>query len=194
MDRRRDRRHAPGSARPAPGTLPTIPGGNGGADVTPKGSVFISATFAGGARIQLDCQPGTAPTDGTSFTPAPAGAVRVGADRRPARRRRPRRRSKTPGARAADDEAQALTAKRVSLALACADAACKGAVTLKYAGGVGRAQEDATRSQRARSKTLKLTLSAKAAQKSLKRRSRCSSPSKVTADGGKTVTKKLRLK
>ena len=37
---------AAGFRQAGPGTLPTVPGGRNGANVTPKGSVFISSTFS----------------------------------------------------------------------------------------------------------------------------------------------------
>ena len=90
-----------------PGTLPTIAGGNNGANVTPKGSVFISAAFAGGAALQLDCQPGSAPRDGKSFTgvtAAPFESVPI----QQRRARHARAHGQEAGDLAAVHEAQAL--------------------------------------------------------------------------------------
>ena len=81
--------------------------------------------------------------------------------------------------------------KRISLALSCADAPCKGTVTAKYAGGTAAKSVKYSLAAGAR-KTYKLTLSAKAL-KSLERKALVISV-KITADGGKTVSKKLRLK
>jgi hypothetical protein len=180
---------AVGFRQAGPGTLPAIPGGNGGASVTPKGSVFISSTFAGGASLQLDCQPGSAPRDGKSFTPASAVAfetvpVQQGVTPTPLPTvRKPVLALKTTKLK--------RSGKRVSLALACADAACKGAVTLKYAGGTAAPKTAFSLAAGAR-KTVKLTLSAKA-RKALKKQSLLVQV-KITTDGGATVSKKLRLK
>jgi hypothetical protein len=171
-----------------PGTLPTVAGGNGGANVTPKGSVFISSTFSGGGALQLDCQPGTAPRDGKSFTgvaaaPFEAVPVKAGAPVTPLPT------IKTPVVAL---KSAKLAGKRVSLALACAGAACKGAVTLKYAGGSVARKTTYSLAAGAK-KTLKLSLTA-AAKRALKRKGSLRVQVKVTTDGGKTVSKTLRLK
>ena len=83
------------------------------------------------------------------------------------------------------------TGTRVSVALACADAPCKGSVTAKYAGGTAAKTLKYSLAAGAR-KTYKLTLSAKA-RRSLEKKSLLISV-KITAEGGKTVSKKLRLK
>jgi hypothetical protein len=172
------------------GTLPTIPGGNAGAAVKPKGSVFISATFSEGASIQLDCQPGSAPRDGKSFAAAQAGPfesvpITTGVPTTPLPTIK-----KTPVVALKTTKLR-VSGKRVSLALACADVACKGTVSLKYAGGLVTQNAKYSLAAGAR-KTLKLTLSAKA-RKALKKRSLFVAV-KITTDGGKTVSKKLRLK
>jgi hypothetical protein len=172
-----------------PGTLPTVAGGNGGASVSPKGSVFISSTFAGGAGLQLDCQPGSAPREGTSFTAAAASPfesvpVRVGAPATPVPSdRKPVTALRTTKLR--------VSGKRVTLALACADAACKGAVTLKYS-GASLARKTTFSLAAGAKKTLKLNLTA-AARRALKRKRSLLVQVKVTTVGGKTVSKRLRL-
>ena len=171
-----------------PGTLPTVPGGRNGAAVTPKGSAFISSTFSNGTGIQLDCQPGTAPDDGATFTAALAAPfdtapIQAGAPTLPAPALRP----------ALTVRSTALRAKagRVSLALACSGAPCSGAVTVKATGFT--ATRRATYSLRAgERKTVRLTLSA-AARKRLKTRALKVTVS-VTSTGGATVTKRLRLR
>lgn len=172
------------------GTLPVIPGGNGGANVTPKGSVFISSTFSGGASLQLDCQPGTAPKDGKSFTAATAGpfdAIPI----QNAATALPAPKPKKPALTLRTTKLK-VTAKKISVALACADAPCKGAVTLEYAGGSVARKTNYSLAADAR-KTLKLSLTA-AATRSLKRKKSLLVTVKITTDGGASVTKKLRLK
>jgi len=173
-----------------PGTLPTIAGGNNGANVTPKGSVFISAAFAGGAALQLDCQPGSAPRDGKSFTgvtAAPFESVPIssGAPATPV----PTVKKPVISLRSTKLK---RSGKRVSVALACAAATCKGAVTLKYAGGT-LARKTSFSLAAGGKLTLKPTLTA-AARRSLQRKGSLLVQVKVTTTGGKTVSKKLRLK
>lgn len=55
-----------------PGTLPAIPGRNGGAAYQPTGSIFIRAALSNSTVFDLDCQPGRGSTDGNSFTTAAA--------------------------------------------------------------------------------------------------------------------------
>ncbi|MEH3054472.1 MAG: hypothetical protein PGN13_10780 [Patulibacter minatonensis] len=69
-------------AQGAAGTLPQIPGGQGGANVTPKGSLWIRGTVVGGLAngysLTIDCQPGTSsdPQNLTSiYTPGKAPAI-----------------------------------------------------------------------------------------------------------------------
>lgn len=181
-----------GFKQAGPGTLPTIPGGNGGGSVKPKGSVFISATFTGGGGLQLDCQPGSAPRDGKTFTAAAAAPfesvpIAAGVPATPVPTVK-----KTPPTVALRTTKLRFAAKRVSLALACADAPCKGAVTLKYASGtVTRATSYSLAA--GERKTLQLSLTA-AAKRSLERKGNLLVAVKVTTDGGKAVSKKLRLK
>ncbi|MFA4930219.1 MAG: hypothetical protein WC558_17015 [Patulibacter sp.] len=51
-----------------PGTLPPIPGRNGGAAYQPTGSIFIRAALSNSTVFDLDCQPGRGSTDGNSFS------------------------------------------------------------------------------------------------------------------------------
>lgn len=51
-----------------PGTLPPIPGRNGGAAYQPSGSIFIRAALSNSTVFDLDCQPGRGSTDGNSFS------------------------------------------------------------------------------------------------------------------------------
>jgi hypothetical protein len=82
--------------------------------------------------------------------------------------------------------------RRVSLALSCADAACKGAVTLKYSGGPLVRKTTYSLAPGAK-KTLKLKLTA-SAKRALKRKRSLLVQVRITTDGGKTVSKKVRLK
>ncbi len=50
------------------GTLPQIPGRNGGAAYQPTGSIFIRAALSNSTVFDMDCQPGRGATDGNSFT------------------------------------------------------------------------------------------------------------------------------
>lgn len=65
-------------AEAAPGGLGTVTTA-AGETVAPRGSVFIEATLPGGLSFRLDCQPGTAGADGTTFTPAAAAALATAA-------------------------------------------------------------------------------------------------------------------
>jgi hypothetical protein len=173
-----------------PGTLPRLPVGGG---VTPKGSVFISAKLTDTLGTLIDCQPGTEQPGRETFTAATSGPfesvpVRTGAPVViPAP---PTPTAKKPALTLRTSKLK-RAGKRVSLALACADAPCAGTVTAKYAGGTAAKSVKYTLAAGAR-KTYKLTLSAKAL-KSLKRKSLLVSV-KITTDGGTTVSKKLRLK
>jgi len=62
---------APVSFEQAPaGTLPSVPGVNGGATIVPRGSIFIRAALNKDTVFDLDCQPGRGSADGTAFTTA----------------------------------------------------------------------------------------------------------------------------
>jgi hypothetical protein len=174
------------------GQLPAVPVGPGGGNVRPVGSVFINAKIGtGGLFVNFDCQPGTgegsnppAPATAGAFETAqidPGAPVVIPA---------PAPVAKKPALTLRTTKLK-RAGKRFSLALACADAACKGTVTAKYAGGTAARSVKYSLAAGAR-KTYKLTLSSKA-RKSLGRRSLLISV-KITTDGGATVTKKLRLK
>ena len=170
-----------------PGALGSIPGGVRGENVNARGSLFILAKLPSGVGITLDCQPGTAPD--RALTPAASGAfetvpVQVGAPPTPLP-------TLKPPALSLRTTKLKRTGKRISVALACADAPCKGTVTAKYAGGTAAKRLKYSLLAGAR-QTYKLTLSAKAL-KSLEKRALVISV-KITADGGTTVSKKLRLK
>ena len=175
------------------GHLPAVPVGPGGGNVRPVGSVFINAKIGtGGLFVNFDCQPGTG-EGSTPPTPATAGAFETAPIDPGAPVVVP-----TPAPQAAKKPALSLrttklkrSGKRVSLALACADAACKGTMTAKYSGGTAAKSVKYSLAAGAR-KTYRLTLSKKAL-KSLERKSLLISV-KITADGGTTVSKKLRLK
>lgn len=169
------------------GALGTIPGGVRGQNVDAKGSVFILAMLPTGVGITIDCQPGTAP--GRVLTPAAAGpfetvAFRLGSVAAP------RPTIKTPALSLKTTKLK-RSGKRFSVALSCADAACKGTVSAKYAGGTAAKAVKYSLAAGA-SKAYKLTLSSKAL-KALEKKSLLLSV-KVTAEGGKAVSKKLRLK
>lgn len=51
-----------------PGTLPAIPGRNGGTATVPQGSIFIRSALTNNTIFDLDCQPGRGSTDGNSFS------------------------------------------------------------------------------------------------------------------------------
>ena len=126
----RGRRRRRASARPGRARCRRSRPAPGGANVTPTGSVFISRHVRPAAlALQLDCQPGT-------------GAAGRQVVHRRDRRRRSRpcrssagapvdhaaRRSRSPVLTLRTTKLK-RTGKRVSVALACADAPCKGTVT-----------------------------------------------------------------
>jgi hypothetical protein len=182
-----------GFRQAGPGTLPRVAVGPGGSTLQPRGSIFIHARpGGGGVFINIDCQPGSG-EGAEPPTPATAGAfetvqidpgapVVIPAPPTPA--------AKKPALTLRTSKLK-RAGKRVSVALACADAPCAGTVTAKYAGGTAAKSVKYTLAAGA-SKTYKLTLSAKAL-KSLERKSLLVSV-KITTDGGTTVSKKLRLK
>jgi hypothetical protein len=181
-----------GFRQAGPGHLPRVAVGPGGSSVQPRGSVFIHARpGGGGVFINIDCQPGTG--EGTDPpTPATAGAFETvqidpGA---PVVIPAPAPAAKKPALTLRTTKLK-RKGKRVSLALACADAPCKGTVTARYAGRTAAKILKYTLAAGAR-RTYKLTLSARAL-KTLERKSLLISV-RVTTDGGTTVSKKLRLK
>jgi hypothetical protein len=167
------------------GTLPPVPAGAAGGNVQPSGSAFISASIGGGGlRLNIDCQPGTG--EGTTPpTPATAGAFETvaldaGAPAIPAPL------VKTPVIALRTTKLK-RSGKSVSVSIACADAPCRGTATMtKATKKVAYSLAAGTR------KTVKFTLSA-GAVKSLKKKSLLVTV-KLVNTGGKTVTKKLRLK
>jgi hypothetical protein len=174
-----------GFSQAGAGTLPQIPAGSTGGLIQPIGSAFISATIGtGGLKLNIDCQPGTG--EGAS-PPAPAVAgpfETVGIDAGVPAVTPPAVRAPVVSLRTTK---LVRSGKRVGVAIACADAPCKGAVS------VTGASRKLTYSLAAGArKTLKFTLSARTV-KALKRKSRLVTV-KVTGDGAKTVSKKLRLK
>jgi hypothetical protein len=167
------------------GTLPPVPAGSGGGNVQPSGSAFISASIGGGGlKLNIDCQPGTG--EGTTLpTPAVAApfeqvAVDAGAPALPAPL------VKTPVIALRTTKLK-RSGRSVSVSIACADAPCKGTATMTKA-----TKKVAFSLAAGARKTVKFTLSA-GAVKSLKKQSLLVT-FKLTNTGGKTVTKKLRLK
>ena len=84
------------------------------------------------------------------------------------------------------------TGKRVSVALACADAPCKGTVTAKYAGGTAAKSVKYSLAAGAR-KTLQAHAVGQGAEVA-QDASRCWSASRSRPTAATTVSKKLRLK
>jgi hypothetical protein len=177
---------APGSGAVAwrqadAGSLAVVPAGTNGANVTPKGSVLISAKFDGGIGVVIDCRPGTEVAGRTTFTALTAGAFETapldaGA---PAALKPPVVSLRTTKLK--------RSGRRVRIAIACADAPCTGTVSL------GRAARRASYSLAAGARTtLRLTLSSATVRKLRKKPLRVTV--KVTAAGAKTVSKQLRLK
>ncbi|HWK30133.1 MAG TPA: hypothetical protein VNS09_26425 [Solirubrobacter sp.] len=174
--------------RQAPaGSLPAVQAG--AATVTPRGSVLILAQLGNGLSTTIDCLPGTEAPGRTAYNalaapPFESIPVQAGATALPAPAVR------TPLVKLRTTKLK-RTGKRVAVAVACAAAACKGKVTLRWSGGAAARTASYSLAAGAR-KTLRLTLSAKA-RRTLKRKSVLVQV-KITVAGGKTVTKKLRLK
>lgn len=172
------------------GSLPPVPGGRGGAMVTPKGSVLISTTTPNGVLLNIDCQPGKAAADQLSGTPALPGpfesvAIQAGAP------------APIPAPKVVPTVALRTTAlkakgRSVKVALSCSAADCKGDVTLK-AGSKSLGAKKAYTVKSGAKKTVKLTLT-KAAQASLKKKKSLKVTLRVTATGGKTLTKRFTLR
>jgi hypothetical protein len=175
------------------GTLPALPVGASGRTV-PLGSAFISASIGGSTlRLNVDCQPGQG--EGKA-APAPlaAGAfetVAVGSSTVPVL---PTAKPQAPVAKAPALTVRStklkVSGRRTRLALACAEAECKGTVTVKFSGRSAARKVTYTLAAGAR-RTLKLDLSA-AARTAVKRK-RLTVSVRVSVRGGKTVTKTLRL-
>jgi hypothetical protein len=167
------------------GALPPVPAGTSGGTIQPTGSAFISATIGGGGlKLNIDCQPGSGEGQAAP-TRAVAGAFEtVGIEAGAPVITPP---AVKPPALTLRTTKLKRSGRSVSVAIACADAPCKGTVsmtkatkTLAYSLAAG------TR------KTVRFTLSAKTL-KSLKRKSLLVTV-KVTTEGGQTVSRKLRLK
>lgn len=178
-----------GLRQAGPGTLPPIPGGRNGATVTPKGSVFMSTTTPNGLLIQIDCQPGTNAPNKLSAIPATAGPfeavpVQVDAPALPAPKPAPAVALRTTKLKA--------SGRTVKVSVSCTAADCKGALTLK-AGSKLLAAKRTYAVKPGTNGTVKLTLT-KAAQRSLKKKKSIKVSLAITADGGKTLTKKLTLR
>jgi hypothetical protein len=169
----------------AAGTLPAVPIGPGGANYTPKGSVLISAKFDGGLGTNIDCLPGTEVEGRKTYAPGVPGPfetapIQVGAPV-----------VTPPAARTPVLTLRTTKLKRsgrsVSVSIACADAPCKGTVSMTKA-----SRKIAYRLTAGTRKTIKFTLS-KGAVKTLKKKSLLVTV-KATNQGGMTLSKKLRLK
>jgi hypothetical protein len=171
-----------------PGTLPPVPG-RSGLMVTPKGSVFISTATPLGVPIQLDCQPGAPTSDrtavqATASAPFAAAPIQAGATPIPAPQPKP--------AVAVRSTKLKASGRKVKVSLSCTAANCTGAVTLK-AGSKTLAPRKTYAIRSGARKTLTLTLS-RTAQRSLKDKQSLKVTLRVTATGGKTITKKLTLR
>jgi hypothetical protein len=167
------------------GALPQVPAGTSGAPVQPLGSAFISATVgSGGLRLTLDCQPGSG--EGSAApTPTAAGAFEtVGIDARAPVSAPPA--VKTPVLTLRTTKLK-RSGRRVKVSIACADAQCKGTVRMTKA--TKKLRYSLAAGAR---KTVRFTLS-RATVRALRKKSRLVTV-KVTTEGGKTVSKKLRLK
>jgi hypothetical protein len=170
-------------------SLPPVPAGVGGASVQPLGSVLIRAEMAAtGTAILFDCRPGSG--EGKA-TPAPATAspfetvaIDPGATPQPAPRATP--------AVALRSSALKAAGRRVKIAIACTAADCTGSVTLK-AGSRTLAPKRAYTVKSGARRTVTLTLS-QSARKLLKDKKSLKVTVRVTAAGGKTLTKKLTLR
>jgi hypothetical protein len=171
-----------------PGTLPPVPGRSGNM-VTPKGSVFISTATPMGVPILLDCQPGAPTAERTAVESAASVAfasapIQAGATPIPAPQPRPAVAVRSTKLKAAG--------RKVKVSLSCTAANCTGAVTLKT-GSKTLAPRKTYAVRSGTRKTLTLTLS-RTAQRSLKAKQSLKVTLRVTATGGKTITKKLTLR
>jgi hypothetical protein len=167
------------------GALPPIPAGTSGGNVQPMGSAFISATIGdGGLKLNIDCQPGTGEGK-PAPTPAVAGAFETVGIEASAPVITP------PAVKAPKLTLRTTKLKRsgrfVRVSIACADAPCKGTASMTKA--TKKVKYSLAAGSR---KTVKFRLAAKTV-KALKRKSALVTV-KVTSEGGKAVSKKLRLK
>ncbi|MDA0174621.1 hypothetical protein OJ998_36320 [Solirubrobacter taibaiensis] len=172
-----------------PGTLPPVPVGRDGANVTPKGSVFIATATPGGVPIQLDCQPGQPVNDRLAVAPVGAGnfesvPVQAGAVAIPAPKAVPALSLRTTALKA--------KGRQIKVALSCTAADCHGALTLKAGSKSVAAKKSYSMKSGAR-QTVTLTLT-KSAQKALKQKQSRKVTLRITATGGKTITKQFTLR
>ncbi|MGD9697113.1 MAG: hypothetical protein AB7V42_15800 [Thermoleophilia bacterium] len=129
------------------GALPAVPGPSG-APTTPKGSLFIEARLANNVRFQLDCQPGSSGSGGSTMTPAAAPAfatVAIDPDAPPSGIASPAAKTVTlpPGV-------LRLSGRKVRVPVTCAAAVpCTGVVRLRSAARVkvGRTRDIQTLGQ-----------------------------------------------
>jgi hypothetical protein len=172
-------------AQAGAGSLPQVPAGASGGLIQPTGSAFISATIGTGSlRLNIDCQPGTG--EGTTPpTPAAAGAFEtVGLDAGAPVITPPALRAPVLTLRTTKLK---RTGKRIKLALACAGAPCKGVAST---GSTAKKVPYSLAAGGRRTLTLTLTNRALA---TLEKKSLLVTV-KITNQGGKTLSKKLRLK
>jgi hypothetical protein len=166
-------------------TLPAVPIGPGGSNYTPKGSVVISAKFDGGLGTIIDCLPGTEVEGRRTYTAGAPGAFETASVQAGAPTITPP--AVKPPVLTLRTTKLKRSGRRVSISIACADAPCKGTVSMTKA-----TKKLAYSLAAGTSKTLKFTLS-RATVKALKKKSRLVTV-RVTNEGGQTVSKKLRLK
>jgi hypothetical protein len=176
-----------GFRQAAAGTLLGIPAGTAGALIDARGSAFIRMEL-GALAMTADCQPGTG-EGAAAPTPFTAGAFETvaidpTATAVPAPKAKPVVALRSTSLRA--------SGRRVKVSLACTAADCSGALTLK-AGSKTLAPKRTYRVRPGARKTITLTLS-KAARRSLKDKKALKVTLRVTATGGKTITKKLTLR
>jgi hypothetical protein len=124
------------------GTLPVLPVGRNGASLTPKGSIYITATL-GTTVLQLDCQPGARTADATGPVPAPAApfasvAAPDGSAAPPLPTAKPE-----PKLTLLSTKLK-VTGSRVALKLSCAGAPCSGKLSVKSASKITQGKRKRT--------------------------------------------------
>ncbi|MBE2314578.1 hypothetical protein DVA67_001210 [Solirubrobacter sp. CPCC 204708] len=176
-----------GFRQAGPGTLLGIPGGTGGAVLDALGSAFIRMEL-GALAMTADCYPATG--EGEVQPPATAaGAFETAAvDPNAGKIAAPKA---NPAVTVRGSSLKA-SGRRVKVQLSCTAADCNGALTLK-AGSKTLATKKTYAVKSGAKKTVTLTLS-KAAQRSLKDKKSLKVTVRVTATGGKTITKKFTLR
>ena len=169
------------------GSLLGIPAGAGGGVIDARGSAFIRMEL-GSLAMTADCQPASG--EGAA-APAPftAGAfetvtIDAGATPVPAPKAIPAVSLRTTSLKA--------KGRRVKVALSCTAADCKGALTLK-AGTKSVAAKKPYSMKSGTRQTVTLTLT-KSAQKALKHKQAQKVTLRITATGGKTITKQFTLR